>query len=899
MSITREHIYLAALLHDIGKFYQRADGQITDVIGSNEYYNNLAELICPVNEHGRWGYQHVFWTCKFLEEHATKLNKITDEHGNKIFAINNYDGRNDDNLINLSIFHHKPQTKLQAIIQLADWWSSGMERTNANFEMEESPEYGKYKYKKVPLKSIFNFINEPKGNSAFELNKLSLEDNCFPDDELLKQDFRTTDKGVFEKKYKQLWDNFVDDFESLPFDSYTGFTESLYYLLKQYTWCIPASTTDLAHVSLFEHLKTTAAIADCLFVYETKNPGTFNWDESIRYPKIKEGAFPLLMVCWDVSGIQNFIYNIAGTKAAVSLKGRSFYLQLLVETVIQKTIINCNATWGHVIYSSGGKLFMLLPNLDEVKQALEKIHAEFETELWNEHKGKLYLCLGITPFSFNSKSKLVLFEDGTSDALGVLWKKTVEAASKNKSRKYLSLFLSESNSENRIDGFAEMFTPSGNWQKGDDYKLCAVTGDEGVKNKTLVEIKKGEDVWVTKNVKEQADLGLALKDADYLITYLKEDDDGMKYLKSKQAFRFSIGDTGIHHYLFDKKQLTLDDADFRKITSADVARVRGINELNFTHYAKLKGNKCSYGYLYYGGNKQALKLNKEEKTFEQLCEVEKDGNSSNTFLGVLRMDVDGLGKIFINGIPNELKSFATYATLSSQLDWFFSGYLNTIRNGEKFKNHVNILYSGGDDVFAIGRWDKIVDFADDIRNKFRAFVGRDDISISGGISIVGEKFPIRLGAELAGEAEEEAKNFNNGEKNALNLFGQTITWKQNSEWDEVKELKEKLVAFISKENGLSSAILHQLISWKTIKDKTEKDLSYKWHTAYYLKRYKSKYENGGDNKNELSNFLNELTQSLFTGQGQFIQIQFGSDRYYDLAALAARWAEMEIKEIIH
>src|SRR5690554_8003189 len=107
------------------------------------------------------------------------------------------------------------------------------------------------------------------------------------------------------------------------------------------------------------------------------------------------------------------------------------------------------------------------------------------------------------------------------------------------------------------------------------------------------------------------------------------------------------------------------------------------------------------------------------------------------------MDIDDLGTIFIEGLPENQRNFATYATLSTQLDLFFSGYLNTIRNQDKFKDWVNILYSGGDDVFAIGRWDKTIEFAIEVRNEFKRFVGnREDITLSAGIAIVGGKYPI-------------------------------------------------------------------------------------------------------------------------------------------------------------
>lgn len=66
---TREEIYLGALLHDIGKFYQRASGLMNDHDSnlSNET-KNIADYICPINQKGFFGYQHVLWTYQFYLE---------------------------------------------------------------------------------------------------------------------------------------------------------------------------------------------------------------------------------------------------------------------------------------------------------------------------------------------------------------------------------------------------------------------------------------------------------------------------------------------------------------------------------------------------------------------------------------------------------------------------------------------------------------------------------------------------------------------------------------------------------------------------------------------------------------------------------------------------------------
>lgn len=891
-------IFFASLLHDIGKFWQRADSRLLkEILKDNTHLENVANLICPENEPGKWGYQHVFWTHQFFKENEGVFNAIL-ENGKPSFKVNVYEGRNDDNLVNLSIFHHKPQTKMQAMVQLADWWSSGMERNEKNAESKDDIKYGTFKYKKVGLSSIFDSIaidkseQNKRANHFYSLTKLGIEDTCFPkvnpDSDLSK-----IDKKAFEEDYNKLWNDFVSEFAKIPTDNETVFIETLLALLKKYTWCIPASTNDLSNVSLFEHLKTTAAIAASMLSYEEANPDSFHWELGISRPGFKSDHLPLMLVCWDISGIQKFIYNITSRKAAVSLKGRSFYLQLLMDAVIQKTIKACGINSGHVIYGSGGKLFMLMANTAQNKEELRKIHQEIENDLWEKHQGGLYLCLGITPFLFDIGEKKVVLADKCKYDMSALWKKAAESAGENKGKKYYQKLNTE---------FDSFFTPQGEIIEGEDFDICAVSGIEGFrKNKRqpsenssnhLVAIDKDNEIYVTKAVKKQVELGENLKGAKNIFTYVTPDNKGNSFIKNR-IFEFETT-PGIYHYL-------MDDTD---LSSADHVQIKGINQTSFHDLTALKGKNSSYGFIFYGGNQQALTHDGENKAFEDLA--------GKTFLGVLRMDVDFLGQIFIKGLPENSRSFAHYATLSSSLDWFFSGYLNTIRNSEEFKDDVNILYSGGDDVFAVGKWNKLIEFAEKIRTEFERFTGREDISISGGISMIGPKFPIRKAADLAGEAEEAAKKYaKTGQvkpsKNAFNFFGETVNWKE--EYPEVKNLKDEFVKRLSTDNEntkgkLSKALLQQLMQWKIIKDShykkegSNKDLSYIWHTAYYIARYRDKFKNEDPLNNH--DFLEKLKKGLFSGEAQFMvcnnKPKFGAERYYDLAALAARWAEMELKE---
>ncbi len=834
----RHRIFLAALLHDIGKFYQRADRSFSDKYNElSSYSKRIAEDICPVNEHGRFGYQHVVWTNEFIERYGSAVMKIQ--------GIRTAAEDSDDSMPTFACSHHKPKTELQALVTLADWWSAGIDRTapssmeRERVDGEQSIQWGGDRYKRIPLFSVFNSINDGSCSSAFSLNRLNIDKSRF-----FPKTIRTSSDGVSQEGYKVLWEQFCDEFQTLPTDSFIGFAESLTYLLKKYTWCIPSNTMDMANVSLYEHLKTTAAFADCFCVYREHDPSAFRWNGTRI--SLSDDAKPVILLGGDISGIQNFIYNISSKRAAVSLKGRSFYLQLLVDSVIRRIISHpaINATAAHVVYSSGGKFYMLLPNTPDVLAAIDALREEFERKLWDEHKGALLLNIDYLPFAFDISSKTVRFDGSEPDSkIGDLWRALAEKLAMCKNTRFKSVLRKKN-----------LFVPE---EVPSDARVCAITGIEG-DNLINIAGRGDEPLWVLPSVEKQCRLGEVLKDADYIITHFNDDESN--FLANRSKFGMEI--MGVHTYMFDKRELTSDDSEFRGISSVDVCKVTAINSLIVPH---IKGNACSYAFQFYGGNKQAV-AGDRNKTFEELAGGE--------YLGILRMDVDNLGTIFIKGLPEASRSFAAYSTLSFMLDWFFSGYLNTIR--EEFKDDVNILYSGGDDVFAVGKWDKVILFAREVREAFRKFVGRDDISISAGVAIVADNYPIAKAAQLAGDAESYAKDFSGGKglpkKNAINMFGENLSW--SGEFDYVQELKKRFVDLIENA-GMPRSILHRIM---VLCGKMKKgDMSYMWHTAYFLKRF-------SDNKtDEVRRFCNGLKGELC------------DRRKYELAAVAARWAELELR----
>lgn len=188
-------------------------------------------------------------------------------------------------------------------------------------------------------------------------------------------------------------------------------------------------------------------------------------------------------------------------------------------------------------------------------------------------------------------------------------------------------------------------------------------------------------------------------------------------------------------------------------------------------------------------------------SFDQIVDKEKDiklrkspeEGGKPTKLSLLKADVDNLGLIFSLGFENEkiTKSISRLTFLSFLFDYFFSLIINKLAE----KHNIYILFSGGDDLIAAGRFDEIIKFAEELNNKFANFVKNSEITISCGIEIGNYKFPIKRFVDYATERLEESKKSG---KNKITLFNNAVSWEQ---------FEEELI--IAKE-------LHKMISEKKV-----------------------------------------------------------------------------------
>ncbi len=696
------------------------------------------------------------------------------------------------------------------------------------------------------LKNLFGDVRiggKTEGNKRFGFNKLSLHKDT-----------------VLQKvagDLSTLRQEFIADFDKLPTGNLAAFSDTLYHLLRQYTWCIPASSeAKFESISLFHHLKLTGAFAQCL--YDAQVEGAVD-------------SKPVQLLCVDLSGIQSFIYNIGSKYAAKSLKGRSFSLQLLLDSIARKLIDVTETTPSHLVYSSGGKFFMLLPNTHKINSVLTDTEKAIQQAVWETYQGNLFVCFGRAPFDYDPKTKAITTDTGKGN-LSDLWKQVTQKAAEQKAQKNRALILD-------ADKFDTLFGPTG---KGGEEKQCQVTGWEG----ELVKTKDGK-MDVHRTVNDQIDIGSKLQDVHF-ITFGDGELNLLNGSDEKSARVLPSFDLALRTKFSDKAeycQLMLPNAT--------------------THFLDGKSANVARSFRFYGGSQQAMSvLDKHQaKNFEELAGIvrekpedeksaiiHREGNYNR--MAVLRMDVDSLGELFTKGLPAEKATFSAYATLSGLLEWFFSGYLNTIR--EDYADWVNIVYSGGDDVFAVGRWDKIIDFADQVQRDFKAFTGRDDLTISAGIVLMRPRYPIGKAADLAGEAEDLAKDhvFGGQPKNAISLFGLAVNW--DTEWPFVTEYHQNFVDWL-RDGTISKGILQKLFAYYYIyakgeaeskaakkrgQDDFKPDLSWKWNAAYTLSRHRN------DSNKDV---IDKLKILLFT------EINEGNVRFEALA-MAMRWAELTIRD---
>jgi CRISPR-associated protein Csm1 len=167
------------------------------------------------------------------------------------------------------------------------------------------------------------------------------------------------------------------------------------------------------------------------------------------------------------------------------------------------------------------------------------------------------------------------------------------------------------------------------------------------------------------------------------------------------------------------------------------------------------------------------------------------------YLAYLRIDADRIGLEFRNLAGNPRRTWG----LSTLLDSAFSSAVPNLI-GSKFPN-LYPVYGGGDDLFVIGPWNDILDFAAAWRSEFRA-ISDNKLTFSAGVALAKPRQHILTKSD---DAEHALSEHAKGPRDSIRVLGCTMPW---PEFDEALAGARRLAAMHA-ERQIKSALLNNIV----------------------------------------------------------------------------------------
>ena len=751
MNQTVLKIAAAGLMHDIGKF---AQGSMSI---PKQYANDNADQYQPFyNNHHT--HIHALYTAAFIEQFADKLPPCFNKPG----------WGDGDSFINLAAGHHKPETSMQWIITMADRISSGLDR--ATFDAGEKIAFRDFK--KTRLLPLFEGL---AANSEEEYARLDNFKYYYPLAPLSANSVfpqhRDNNKiqADVNQEYQTLFDTFIHYLGRLQHreTDTTHWISHFDSLLQTCTAMIPAARVGdiIPDVSLYDHARTTAAFASALYQYHRQT-------ESMNKQSIKnQEKEKFLLVAGDFYGIQNFIFSAGGEMRKFRsklLRGRSFAVSLFSEFATDMLCRKLELTDLSVIFNSAGKFTLLAANTPENLDTIQQVETAINDWMFNISCGQASMGIAVTvarPSQFYQSEYSNLYDSHILD---------IQERKKQK--------LNLERYSGTIADYLSAFDSSL------DRPLCGLCGKRPADAKASADraVLGEQDVFSCPVCRDHVMLG------NGLIKY-------SRLAVISETERTSSG-RGLHCPFFDRYQLKFTNSKDVK-ANTDLLKIWQVN-------ANADGSLFSdvtmrpiNGYVprYRPEDEQDDGLlegeRREDKTLELIDQIrpgepktfthialrakrrngEEKCVSGTEAIGVLKADVDNLGMLMGCGLPEKRFTLSRIATLSRQLDAFFSVYLpNLLAGHEEFKD-VYTVFAGGDDLFLIGPWNTMAPLAMYLKKRFSEYVCNNrKISFSAGITVHKAHVPVDKLAAAAEEALEGAKDMPG--KNSVTMFGQTVTW---------------------------------------------------------------------------------------------------------------------------
>ncbi|EFK79495.1 hypothetical protein HMPREF9269_1878, partial [Ligilactobacillus salivarius ACS-116-V-Col5a] len=83
------------------------------------------------------------------------------------------------------------------------------------------------------------------------------------------------------------------------------------------------------------------------------------------------------------------------------LRSRSFYLDMISETIVDSLLSKLGLSRANVIYSGGGRAYLVLPNTKSADKAIKEVEKEFNQFFIDKFNIQLYVSFGSSIFTAN------------------------------------------------------------------------------------------------------------------------------------------------------------------------------------------------------------------------------------------------------------------------------------------------------------------------------------------------------------------------------------------------------------------------------------------------------------------------------------------------------------------
>ncbi|MBQ8346965.1 MAG: type III-A CRISPR-associated protein Cas10/Csm1 [Alphaproteobacteria bacterium] len=755
-------VAFAALIHDIGKFAERAKIDI-----SPEQREGNIHTCCPFNnQYQKHTHIHAAYTGIAIDAIERFLPAIKGDADMAPFQKED----TDDSIITAAAKHHKPDSYLQKIISVADCLSSAFERSayekyNAT---EDSENYQVSRL--IPLFDKLSTEKDKRENHTPEMLKYRYPLKPLSPEAIFPVPRSDMTKKQATEEYRALWDAFVEDVKKIHdrenWDLYLDHFDTLYSV---YTQNIPSATAfgAIADVSLYDHSKSTAALATALWRYHKET------DTETKKALNDKDTKKFLLVQGDVSGIQGFIFDVGKhtrKNAYKLLRGRSFLISLLSECAALKVLQELGLPSTSQIMNAAGKFVIVAPNTPASVEKIEAIKKELNTWFLKRYYGELSLGLATIEASQ---------ADFEAKQFKTLQEKIFQSLGKAKLQKF---DLCKANA-----GVMKAFAEHYDKEKG----LCCFDGRMPAETEAVSFDREEDDAsaaYSCQTCKDILQLGENLTSRNHICISSAPVENGWK----SDIFGFHIGwkktDDMLRYW-----DISLPKSGSHQSFVKDGVRYYDISRPENESTAVFNGQARRYINAYVPRDD-----NGDIKTFSDLAKInrlpkpdEKDVYIGKSAVMTIKGDIDDLGSLLQSGIKTP--TFATLAGLSRQLNNFFTIYLPWLCQNKKEAKNIYTVFAGGDDFYLIGPWLDQIRIVPTLRQKFKEYVcNRDDITFSIGMCMTGSGEDVVTMSEMADDALEKAKKYPNKDvptKNAVCCFGQTVSF---ADYDNLMALEHRL-----------------------------------------------------------------------------------------------------------